>query len=76
MQPCDSCFSSNKRSRKYTCVLSKCEERNATAIVSQKTDIKKVDRKGEARSSKKRVGSPKKKARLSTDINVFINLNV
>ena len=76
MQPRDSCFSSNKRSRKYACVPSKCEERNATAIVSQKTDIKKVGRKVEARSNKKRVGSPKKKARLSSDINFFINLKV
>ena len=76
MQPCDSCFSSNKKSQKYACVLSKCEERNTTAIVSQKTDIKKADRKFEVRSRKKRVGSPKKKVRLSSDINVFINPNV
>ena len=27
---------------KYACVLSICEERNATAIISQKIDIKKA----------------------------------
>ena len=30
-----------KSLEKYACVLSKCEERNAIAIVSQKNDIKK-----------------------------------
>ena len=31
-----------KSLEKYACVLSKCEERNTTAIVSQKIDIKKL----------------------------------
>ena len=50
-----------KSLKKYSCVLSKCEERNTTAIVSQKIDIKNVDRKIVARSRKKQIGSPEKR---------------
>ena len=35
LQPCDSFFFSNEKSKK-NCDLSKCEKRNARAIVSQK----------------------------------------
>ena len=42
-----------KSLKKYSCVFSKCEERNTTAIVSQKIDIKNVGRKIVARSRKK-----------------------
>ena len=52
-----------KSLEKHACVLSKCEERNATAIVSQKIDIKSV-----ARSRKKQMGSPEKEARISSQI--------
>ena len=69
-------FSSNEKSQKnYACALSKCEERNATAIVSQKIDIMKVGRKSVARSRRKQVGSPEKKVRVSSQNNVFINPN-
>ena len=64
-----------KSLEKYACVLSKCEERNATAIVSQKIDIKKVSRKSVARSRKKQIGSPEKEVRVSSQNNVFINPN-
>ena len=63
-----------KNLKKYACVLSKCEERNTTAIVSQKIDIKKVGRKSVARSRKKQIGSPKKEVRVPSQ-NVFINPN-
>ena len=38
---------------KHACVLWICEERNATALVSQKVGIKNVARKSVARSRKK-----------------------
>ena len=57
-----------KSLEKYACVLPKCEERNATAIVSQKIDIKKFDRKSVARSRKKQMGSPEKEVRISSQI--------
>ena len=63
-----------KNLKKYACVLSKCEERNTTAIVSQKIDIKKFGRKSVARSRKKQIGSPKKEVRVPSQ-NVFINPN-
>ena len=63
-----------KSLKKYACVLSKCEERNATAIVSQKIDIKKVGRKSVARSRKKQIGSPEKEVRVSSQ-NASLNLN-
>ena len=63
-----------KNLKKYACVLSKCEERNTTAIVSQKIDIKKVGRKSVARSRKKQIGSPEKEVRVSSQ-NAFINPN-
>ena len=60
--------------KNYACVLSKCEERNTAAIVSQKIDIKKVRRKSLARSRKKQIGSPKKEVRVPSQ-NAFINPN-
>ena len=68
MQPCDSCFFQTKSLEKFVCVLSKCEERNATAIVSQKNYIKKFDRKSVARSRKKQMVSPEKEVRVSSQI--------
>ena len=64
-----------KSLEKYACVLSKCEERNATAIVSQKIDIKKVSGKSVVRSRKKQIGSPEKEVCVSSQNNVFINPN-
>ena len=64
-----------KSLKKYACVLSKCEERNATPIVPQKIDIKKVGRKSVARSRKKQIGSPEKEVRGLSQNNVFINPN-
>ena len=60
--------------KKYACALSKCEERNTAAIVSQKIDIKKVRLKSVARSRKKQIGSPKKEVRVASQ-NAFINPN-
>ena len=62
------------RLKKNACALSKSEERNATAIVSQKIGIKKVGRKSVARSRKKQIGSPEKEVRVSSQ-NAFINPN-
>ena len=42
-----------KSLEKCACVLSKSQERNATAIISQKNSIKKVGRKSVIRSRKK-----------------------
>ena len=64
-----------KSLEKYACVLPKCEERNTTAIVSQKIDIKKVNCKSVARSRKKHIGSSEKEVRVSIPNNVFINPN-
>ena len=64
-----------KRLKKYACALSKSEERNARATVSQKIDIKKVDRKSVARSRKKQISSPEKEVRVSSQNNVIINPN-
>ena len=63
-----------KSLKKYACVLSQCEERNVTAIVSQRIDIKNVGRKSVARSRKKQIGSPEKEVRVSSQ-NAFINPN-
>ena len=63
-----------KSLKKYACVLSKCEERNVTAIVSQRIDIKNVGRKNVARSRKKQIGCPEKEVRVSSQ-NAFINPN-
>ena len=63
-----------KSLKKYACVLSQCEERNVTAIVSQRIDIKNVGRKSVARSRKKQIGSPQKEVRVSSQ-NAFINPN-
>ena len=63
-----------KSLKKYACVLLKCEEINAAAIVSQKNDIKKDGRKSVARSRKKQIGSPEKEVRASSQ-NAFINPN-
>ena len=60
------------RLKKNACALSKSEERNATAIVSQKIGIKKVGRKSVARSRKKQIGSPEKELRVSGQNNVFL----
>ena len=68
-------FLQTKSLEKYACVLSKCEERNATAIVSQKIDIKKVSGKSVVRSRKKQIGSPEKEVCVSSQNNVFINPN-
>ena len=64
-----------KRLKKYACALSKSEERNARATVSQKIDIKKVDRKSVARSRKKQISSPEKEVRVSSQNNFIINPN-
>ena len=61
-----------KSLKKYACVLSQCEERNVTAIVSQRIDIKNVGRKSVARSRKKQIGSPEKEVRVSGQNNVFL----
>ena len=69
MLPCDSCFSSNEKSyKKYACALSKCEEKNATAIVSQKTDIEKVGRKSVGRSRKKQNVAQRKRCMYQAKI--------
>ena len=76
MQPCDSCISSNEKSRKiYLCSFKISEKRIATAIVSQKIDFKNVFRKSVARSRKKEIGSPEKEVRASSQNNVFVNPN-
>ena len=60
--------------KKYACALSKSAERIATAaIVPQKIDVKKVGRKSVTRPRK--IGSPEKKLRVSSQNNVFINPN-
>ena len=41
-----------KSPKKHACVLSKCEQRDATTTVSQKIDVKKIGRKSVARSKK------------------------
>ena len=64
-----------KRLKKYACALSKTEERNSRATVSQKIDIKKVDCKSVARSRKKQISSPEKEVRVSSQNNVIINPN-
>ena len=64
-----------KRLKKYACALSKTEERNSIATVSQKIDIKKVDCKSVARSRKKQISSPEKEVRVSSQNNVIINPN-
>ena len=49
-------------------------KKNATAIISQKNDIKKFGRKSVSRSRKKQIGSPEKEVRVSSQ-NAFINRN-
>ena len=49
-------------------------KKNATAIISQKNDIKKFGRKSVSRSRKKQIGSPEKEVRASSQ-NAFINPN-
>ena len=66
-----------KTLEKYDCVLSKYEERNDTAIVSQKIDIK-VGLKNVTRSRKtknKLVVQRKRCLLVSSQNNVFINPN-
>ena len=65
-----------KTLEKYACVLSKCEERNDTAIVSQKIDIK-VGLKNVTRSrkTKNKLVVQRKRCLLVSSQNVFINSN-
>ena len=65
-----------KTLEKYACVLSKCEERNNTAIVSQKIDIK-VGLKNVTRSrkTKNKLVVQRKRCLLVSSQNVFINSN-
>ena len=65
-----------KTLEKHACVLSKCEERNNTAIVSQKIDIK-VGLKNVTRSrkTKNKLVVQRKRCLLVSSQNVFINSN-
>ena len=65
-----------KTLEKYACVLSKCEERNNTAIVSQKINIK-VGLKNVTRSrkTKNKLVVQRKRCLLVSSQNVFINSN-
>ena len=65
-----------KTLEKYACVLSKCEKRNNTAIVSQKIDIK-VGLKNVTRSrkTKNKLVVQRKRCLLVSSQNVFINSN-
>ena len=65
-----------KNLNKYACDLSKCEERNATAIVSQIIDIKKDGRKIVARSRKIQIGTPAKEVPVLSKNKLFLLIPV
>ena len=79
LHPCDMCFVflfKTESLNKCACAISICEERKATAIVSQTIHIKKVGRKIVARSRKIQIGTPAKVVPVSSKKKVFLLIPV